>query len=195
MNSVRDTARGGGLPHSEIRGSKPVRSSPRLIAAYHVLHRLLPPRHPPDALATLDRSHYQCPPFAFAPILGKIGHRRALTEQIARIRPSCLADNHSRPARSIARHSPTRSCRHARTNPFIHDVKEPVGITSRPSIFRRFRKPGEAWWSQPGSNRRPPACKAGALPTELWPQQRTRFASPAGLSAQVRARPTAAGQL
>jgi hypothetical protein len=27
-----------------------------------------------------------------------------------------------------------------------------------------------AWWSQTGSNRRPPACKAGALPTELWPQ-------------------------
>src|SRR6476620_2372733 len=25
------------------------------------------------------------------------------------------------------------------------------------------------WWSQTGSNRRPPACKAGALPTELWP--------------------------
>ena len=29
------------------------------------------------------------------------------------------------------------------------------------------------WWSQTGSNRRPPACKAGALPTELWPRQRT----------------------
>src|SRR3954452_5413135 len=29
------------------------------------------------------------------------------------------------------------------------------------------------WWSQTGSNRRPPACKAGALPTELWPQLRT----------------------
>jgi hypothetical protein len=29
------------------------------------------------------------------------------------------------------------------------------------------------WWSQTGSNRRPPACKAGALPTELWPHQRT----------------------
>src|SRR5205085_6782750 len=25
-------------------------------------------------------------------------------------------------------------------------------------------------WSQPESNRRPPACKAGALPTELWPR-------------------------
>ena len=28
-----------------------------------------------------------------------------------------------------------------------------------------------AWWSQTGSNRRPPACKAGALPAELWPLQ------------------------
>ena len=26
------------------------------------------------------------------------------------------------------------------------------------------------WWSQPGSNRRPQACKASALPTELWPR-------------------------
>ena len=28
-----------------------------------------------------------------------------------------------------------------------------------------------SWWSQTESNRRPPACKAGALPTELWPLQ------------------------
>jgi hypothetical protein len=28
---------------------------------------------------------------------------------------------------------------------------------------------GPDWWSQTGSNRRPPACKAGALPAELWP--------------------------
>src|SRR3954470_23326502 len=34
------------------------------------------------------------------------------------------------------------------------------------------RKPG--WWSQTGSNRRPPACKAGALPTELWPRAANR---------------------
>src|SRR3546814_5307633 len=40
----------GGLPHSEIPGSKLVRSSPRLFAAYHVLNRLLVPRHPPNAL-------------------------------------------------------------------------------------------------------------------------------------------------
>ena len=28
---------------------------------------------------------------------------------------------------------------------------------------------GKCWWSQSGSNRRPQACKASALPTELWP--------------------------
>ena len=54
---------GSGFPHSEIPGSKPVRGSPRLIAAYHVLHRLSAPRHPPNALKTLDRSHRQRAPF------------------------------------------------------------------------------------------------------------------------------------
>ena len=29
----------------------------------------------------------------------------------------------------------------------------------------------EDWWRQTGSNRRPPACKAGALPAELCPQR------------------------
>ena len=39
-----------GLPHSEIRGSGDICSSPRLIAACHVLLRLREPRHPPCAL-------------------------------------------------------------------------------------------------------------------------------------------------
>ena len=39
-------------------------------------------------------------------------------------------------------------------------------VTCRKSVMRStFR----SWWSQSGSNRRPPACKAGALPAELWP--------------------------
>ncbi len=50
-----------GFPHSEIAGSKLIRSSPTLIAAYHVLHRLCMPRHPPDALKTLDHSHCRYP--------------------------------------------------------------------------------------------------------------------------------------
>ncbi len=42
-----------GFPHSEISGSKPTCGSPKLIAACHVLHRLLLPRHPPCALSSL----------------------------------------------------------------------------------------------------------------------------------------------
>ncbi len=40
-----------GLSHSEIFGSKVICTCPKLIAAYHVLHRLREPRHPPCALA------------------------------------------------------------------------------------------------------------------------------------------------
>ena len=39
-----------GLSHSEIHGSEVICTYPWLIAAYHVLHRLREPRHPPDAL-------------------------------------------------------------------------------------------------------------------------------------------------
>ena len=39
-----------GLSHSEICGSKIICIYPQLIAAYHVLHRLCEPRHPPCAL-------------------------------------------------------------------------------------------------------------------------------------------------
>src|SRR5580704_15952570 len=53
MYSVNDTL-AGGLPHSDIHGSTPARGSPWLFAACHVLHRLLVPRHPPNALLILD---------------------------------------------------------------------------------------------------------------------------------------------
>jgi hypothetical protein len=54
-------SRSCGFPHSDIHGSKPVRGSPWLFAAYHVLHRLSAPRHPPNALTSLDRSHFSMP--------------------------------------------------------------------------------------------------------------------------------------
>ena len=50
-----------GLPHSEIPGSMDICSYPRLFAAYHVLHRLSVPRHPPCALFA-----YSSVPFALA---------------------------------------------------------------------------------------------------------------------------------
>ena len=45
-----------GLSHSEIPGSKVICTYPGLIAAYHVLHRLREPRHPPDALTCFRHS-------------------------------------------------------------------------------------------------------------------------------------------
>ena len=45
-----------GLPHSEISGSMDICSSPKLIAACHVLLRLLMPRHSPCALSSLTCS-------------------------------------------------------------------------------------------------------------------------------------------
>ena len=42
-----------GFPHSDICGSRIICISPQLFAAYHVLHRLLVPRHPPYALSSM----------------------------------------------------------------------------------------------------------------------------------------------
>jgi hypothetical protein len=42
----------------------------------------------------------------------------------------------------------------------------PVGL--RRDSLPRYAS--EGWWSQTGSNRRPHACKARALPAELWPR-------------------------
>ena len=43
-----------------------------------------------------------------------------------------------------------------------------TGGTNEGAPFAYGRK-DPFWWSQTGSNRRPHACKARALPTELWP--------------------------
>ena len=48
-----------GFPHSEICGSMDICSLPQLIAAYHVFHRLLVPRHPPCALLRLTTNFPQ----------------------------------------------------------------------------------------------------------------------------------------
>src|SRR3954468_2235966 len=61
-----------GLPHSEISGSKPVCGSPKLFAAYRVLHRLSAPRHPPCTLSSLTKLEfdtlYPANPIASNPI-------------------------------------------------------------------------------------------------------------------------------
>ena len=54
-----------GLPHSEIHGSTDICSSPWLIAACRVLHRLLMPRHSPCALSSLTWRRAKSAPLRF----------------------------------------------------------------------------------------------------------------------------------
>ena len=48
---IRDSLQTARLSHSEISGSRVICTYPKLLAAYHVLHRLREPRHPPYALS------------------------------------------------------------------------------------------------------------------------------------------------
>ena len=54
----------------------------------------------------------------------------------------------------------------------LHNVKSATAISCSRSclIFPSLSLSISKWWSQTGSNRRPHACKARALPTELWPR-------------------------
>jgi hypothetical protein len=58
------------------------------------------------------------------------------------------------------------------TRGFLFLANESEGF-QRKQECKESGNAGAVWWSQTGSNRRPPACKAGALPTELWPRQTT----------------------
>ena len=192
MDSAQDTL-AGGFPHSDIFGSKLVRNSPKLFAAYHVLHRLSAPRHPPNALKTLDHSHCRYPPramratistgektsfFEICPIAGGLRLRVRATDPVLGPRTNLLftmSENARRqwpaPNQSFPRTRTDAVCRLERP---ARPPRSKTRGKDKPSITR-MAKPNTAWWSQTGSNRRPPACKAGALPTELWPRRRTEM--------------------
>ena len=117
-----------------------------LIAACHVLHRLSTPRHPLEALSrliVLSKTHARGP---------ERPPPRALyfsQTMMSFIRSALPARLHA----GLTLHSRCQS----------RAARMPAGI-SYPHLIAR-------WWSQTGSNRRPHACKARALPTELWPPE------------------------
>ena len=76
-----------GLSHSEIAGSKLAHSSPTLIAACHVLHRLYMPRHSPDALTSRLRVHTTNDNTGDSVIAACIGVVIKLSQIIIRVRP------------------------------------------------------------------------------------------------------------
>ena len=123
-----------GFPHSEILGSKLIRSSPRLIAAYYVLHRLHTPRHPLDALKTLDRSHYQCPQRQ-RPLLALVFQKRSQSSGRS-LFPThcCIGFDRSDQKKPIFTHStvPPRGCRVKQTVICLFTMsKDPVTDTLR----------------------------------------------------------------
>ena len=75
----------GGFPHSEIHGSKPIPGSPWLNAGYHVLHRLLLPRHPPNALIALDLTRKKKDHASLRPIARDVsGYPRQVPQRLLR---------------------------------------------------------------------------------------------------------------
>ena len=128
-----------GFPHSEILGSKLIRSSPRLIAAYYVLHRLHTPRHPLDALKTLDRSHYQCPQ-PQQPLLALVFQKRSQSSGRS-IYPThlCIGFDRSDQKKPIFTHSavPPRGCRVKQTAMCLFTMsKDPVTDAKRINITK-----------------------------------------------------------
>ena len=66
-------------------------------------------------------------------------------------------------------------CRTASYIRFDFDLETKLGTEvfrnlDLPDFWIFSRRPFEEWWSVSGSNRRPQACKASALPTELTPR-------------------------
>ena len=134
-----------GFPHSDIPGSMPAYGSPRRIAVRRVLHRLLAPRHPPCALCSLT---------FLQPQTGLPASDASCAPRFA-IRFSRCKPSRPLPGGISSYHVP----RPAATRHLLPGLGVRAG--------RRHGMP--QWWSQGDSNSRPPACGAGALPTELWP--------------------------
>ena len=70
--------------------------------------------------------------------------------------------------------NPPVRVRRAETGTLLHGTwswLDPCGEpdTAAPTTSAPDTRRPDRWWSQTGSNRRPHACKARALPAELWP--------------------------
>ena len=69
-----------------------------------------------------------------------------------------------------------RASRDTRSNFKFPSNSESISDQHRTWPATRSRESSEGWWSRSGSNRRPQACKARALPTELRPRGTRRRA-------------------
>ena len=136
MYSVADTL-AGGLPHSDIFGSKNATVSPKLFAGCHVLHRLSSPRHSPGALIALENLHTQTPLMTLNAQVAKLRSLTAFAVSSRSEDTYPASDTASTVLANSIRddaHLNLRNLRHARADMSldlgfqpIHDVKEPNG--------------------------------------------------------------------
>ena len=172
-----------GFPHSEIHGSKLIRSSPQLIAAYHVFHRLSAPRHPLNALKALDRSHYRCPQLPRRSCIGRSIIGLNDRHVFCKTRHFLIGQIKSTRIHELTFLSPGCGSNKERKLLFTmskNPAGDPRGLPAK-LMFFDLATSSSNWWSQTGSNRRPHACKARALPTELWPQFQSEVVGPGRL--------------
>ena len=150
------------------------------IASYRQgIHRML--------LSRLIDHHLRSCTVRTAPRSKQISAHTASTRERARRcqSPSCVSTDgacaHGRTLIHDVIEPPARDKARRRTLFLLTSHFQPAllrqGFGGQPTLAgKRWRKPTEAreasvgWWSQTGSNRRPQACKASALPTELWPR-------------------------
>ena len=174
-----------GFPHSDICGSKDICSSPQLFAAYHVFLRLLVPRHPPCALISLTFlvsldfisvwnlllwvlsllrfviCYYDC--FLFDVLLSFLIFLRLISVFGFQGTTLTVFISHS----SVLLRLRTRNLWLLVLKSIQMLFASSSHIWKQAFICSSSRKTLE--WRRRDSNSWPPACKAGALPTELRP--------------------------
>ena len=163
-----------GLPHSEIHGSKSARLSPRLFAACYVLHRLLVPRHPPNALQRLI-STFPSEPLSHL----QAGKRTALSLRPRKPRQPSRTCAHPSIPRSCDRESAERAILLQTLRRFA-SKPDPRRLASRftASIHSKRQVPSSLVKQQPArttSSRprpRPDACPFRSVVTRPSTQQR-----------------------
>jgi hypothetical protein len=206
MDSCDDTPKGG-LPHSDIHGSTPARGSPWLFAACHVLHRLLVPRHPPNALLILDTHPQAATQEPQSSHAGRTHHAQTPSSKPEN-RPAHASFTHhqtlpGQPAADHSRNRPAASSntiRHAPLNP----RRRPLGQRSREHHTRSDTRPNSGTLSQPGSadhqtklGRTRPETHQNLIHPDKEPharQRRPRFAMSKGPDQQVQGFPHAKRQ-
>ncbi len=149
------------------------------------------PRHPPNALKSLDALITIVHPGLDASLrrrpMFNLGRLNGRTTDLRKtyMCSICLPQSGQAPASHVSRQQ--TGCSSSQMPAFgpckqipsftMSISKTPARYTSDETVLRGARRPYAGasatlfgWWSQTGSNRRPEACKATALPTELWPR-------------------------